>query len=339
MKLKHLFSFFRTVRIPGLFPVMMDWKGLLRIHFLYSAIESGLLIALKTPCSKNDLIKKLDVKNPDILEALLKVGVSIKELQIRDGYYCIKGKRSLAIISKDGEIISAIVQANVTYYNNSYRNAAARMKGAPLGDDLKWAGDIIARFSKLTDPVMKSFISEIVTAKNPLRVLDIGCGSGLLLKSIFSINPNATGIGIDVDEDAAGQAMQNMGKWGLEDKFRIIKGDIQDLPSDIDCFDLITLINLVYYFPEEKRVELFRSLRSKLSPEGSLVIVMNMEGKDSDAAAANLNLVNASLEGVTPLPNPSVLRNQLLDSGFSDVRVTGLMPGSSFIGMHARQKI
>ena len=336
MKLKYLFSFFKTVRMPGLIPIMMDWKSLLRIHFLYSAVDSGLLEAVKTPCSRNDLMEKLEVQRPDILDALLKVGISIKELQCKNGYYSIRGKRSLAMVGENGDMISAVVQANATYYNNAYRKAAARMRGAPLGDDLENVGDIIARFSKLTDPVMKGFMSEIVAGSKPMRVLDIGCGSGLLLKSIFSLNPHATGIGVEVDEAAAEQAVQNIKKWGLKDRFEIIKGDIRSLSSDINSFELITLINVVYYFPVEKRVELFRTLRSKLSPGGSLAIVMNMKGKDSDAAAANLNMVNASLEGVTPLPDSSDLRDQLKESGFADVKVAGLMPGSSFISIHAR---
>jgi 2-polyprenyl-3-methyl-5-hydroxy-6-metoxy-1,4-benzoquinol methylase len=74
---------------------------------------------------------------------------------------------------------SIVIQASVTYYNNSYRHAAARMKGAALGDDLKWAGDIVARFSILSDPVITTFLSDIVPTVPGLRVLDIGCGSGL----------------------------------------------------------------------------------------------------------------------------------------------------------------
>ncbi len=92
----------------------------------------------------------------------------------------------------------------------------------------------------------------------------------------------------------------------------------------------------MYYFPVEQRVEFFRNLRSRLSSKGSMVIVMNMEGKKFDAAAANLNLVNASLEGVTSLPNPLVLKDQLHKSGFLSVTITHLMPGSSFVGLHAK---
>ena len=335
MQLKYLFSFFKTFKIPGLFSVFSDFKGMVRYHFLYAAIESGLLEAVKTPCSRDDLITKLAVKNRDILDALLKVGISLKELSCKNGIYRIRGKRSQAMTGEYGDTLSAVIQANVTYYNNSYRHAAARMEGAELGDDLKHAGDIIARFSKLSDPVIKTFLQEIVPKDQKLRVLDIGCGSGLLLKSMKQINPDLTGLGIDIDEAAADQTIRNMEKWGLTEKFEIIRGDIRDLPEDIPQFDLITLVNLVYYFPDEQRPDFFRALRSRLTPGSCLAIIMNMQGKSTDFGAANLNMANASMKGVTPLPDPDILKEQLMESGFSTVRTSNLMPGSSFVGLQA----
>jgi 2-polyprenyl-3-methyl-5-hydroxy-6-metoxy-1,4-benzoquinol methylase len=336
MQLKYVYSFFKTFKIPGLFSVFSDFKSIIRYHFLYAAVESGLLEALRTPCSRNDLVETLGVKNPDLLDALLKVGISLKELNYKKDRYGIRGKRSLAMVGAYGDTLSAVIQASVTYYNNSYRHAAARMKGAALGNDLNWAGDIVARFSKLSDPVITTFLSDIVPTVPGLQVLDIGCGSGLLLKSISQINPDLSGLGIEVDEAAARQAMQNMEKWNLQEKFEIIKGDIRDLPDNISSFDLITLVNVVYYFPVEQRPELFKTLRSRLAPGGSLAIIMNMQGKDSDYAAANLNMANSSMQGVTLLPEPVRLREQLRESGFSTVRVSDLMPGSSFVGMQAK---
>jgi len=336
MQFKYLYSFFKTFKIPGLFSVFSDFKGIVRYHFLYAAVESGLLEALRIPCSRDDLIKKLDVKKPDILDALLKVGISLKELNCKKNFYRIRGKRSLAMLGTYGDALSAVIQANVTYYNNSYRHAAARMKGAALGDDLKWAGDIIARFSKLSDPVIKTFLLDIVPPDPGLRVLDIGCGSGLLLQSIAQINPDFSGLGIDVDGAAARQAMQNIKEWGLIEKYEIIKGDFQDLPDDIPPFDLITLVNVVYYFPVEQRTGIFMKLRSKLAPGGSLVIIMNMQGNDYDFGAANLNMANASIQGVTLLPDQVMLKKQLKESGFSTINVSDLMPGSAFVGIHAK---
>ena len=51
MKFKYLITVLRTMKIPGLFPIIKDWQSFLRMHFIYAAIESGLLEALGTPSS------------------------------------------------------------------------------------------------------------------------------------------------------------------------------------------------------------------------------------------------------------------------------------------------
>ena len=70
----------RTMKMPGLFPMMRDWQSLVRMHFIYAALESGLLEALLTPSTRESLIRKLGVKRPQILDAILDVGVSVREL-------------------------------------------------------------------------------------------------------------------------------------------------------------------------------------------------------------------------------------------------------------------
>ncbi len=65
---------------------------------------------------------------------------------------------------------------------------------------------------------------------------------------------------------------------------------------------------------------------------------MNMQGKDSDFGAANLNMANASIQGVTLLPDPVRLSEQLREGGFSTVKMSNLMPGSSFVGMQAKSE-
>ena len=80
MKFKYLITVLRTLKIPGLFPIIKDWQSFLRMHFIYAAIESGLLEALGTSSSREELVQKLNVKRPEILDALLDVGLSVKEL-------------------------------------------------------------------------------------------------------------------------------------------------------------------------------------------------------------------------------------------------------------------
>jgi 2-polyprenyl-3-methyl-5-hydroxy-6-metoxy-1,4-benzoquinol methylase len=110
----------------------------------------------------------------------------------------IKGKISKAVMGSKGDVLVSMIQANITYYSSAYRGAADRMHGAPLGNDLEKIGGLVARFSKIGEPFIKDFIKDIVIGKDPMRILDVGCGSGIFLQSIFNANRTAMGIGIDI---------------------------------------------------------------------------------------------------------------------------------------------
>jgi len=336
VNLKYLITVLRTMKLPGLFPLMKDWQAFVRMHFIFAALESGLLGALSVPSTRDELIKKLKVKRPDILEALLDVGLSAKELAYENGSYSIKGKRSKAVIGKEGDLLVAMIQANVTYYSSVYRNAADRMRGAPLGDDLEKIGDVVARFSKIAEPILRNFTAVIVSQKKSLKVLDVGCGSGVFLQSIFYANANATGIGIDIDAAVVEQAKQNLENWGLRGTFTIIAGDIRSPAQGIEgTFDLITLYNVLHYFDSEKRIELLQTLRSMLSPDGTVAIATFLRSKGKDLGAANLNMVNSSLRGLAPLPDLIEMTAELKQSAFTRIKTQRLIPGSTFYGIVA----
>lgn len=336
MKPGYVKAFLNMVRMPGLIPIIRDWQKVVRMHFIHAAVDAGLPAALAVPRTFEELVTALDVQRPDILEALLKVGLAVKELSVdTGGRYRIKGKRSRAMAGQYGDVLSAVVQANVTYYNSAYRHAAERMKGAPLGDDLDYIGDMVARFSKLAEPVIGRFIADIVRGKPSLRLLDVGCGSGIFLKCAWQANPKTTGIGIDMDPEVTRQAAQNIADWGLAGRFEIVTGNVLSLPADAGPFDLITLNNVLYYFPENERIDLFKSFRARLSPSGSLAIAMNMQGAVRDVAAANLNLANTSFKGLTPLPDPETTAKQLAQSGFGKIQTVRFFPGTAFMGIHA----
>ena len=337
MKLKTIFSILRSQNIFDLIRFMKDWRSLVRMHFLHAAVQSGLLDSLKAPCSRADLIQKLNVKRPELLDAILDVGLSLKELSFRNGLYRVKGKRSLFLMGGNGDILSAFIEANVTYYNATYHHFADRLKGAPLADYLQEFGEVIARFSLMAEPYVRYFIGDILKGKTSVRMLDIGCGTGVYLRSAFQMNPNASGIGIDVDENVVMQARENLNHWGITEQFKVVACDIRTPPSEISgLFDLITLNNIVYYFPVEERTDFFQSLSKLLSPEGAIAIISYFQSEGKDLAAANLNIVTSSLVDCTPLPDLDELKLHLSRAGFQRISVTKLIPKSAFFGVVAR---
>ena len=335
MNIRYTLSFLRILKIPGLFPLMKDWQASVRINFIFAAYESGLLKALSQPCDRKTLIEKLQIKRPELFDALLEVGLAAKELAVKNEKFYIKGKRSKAIADANGDMLAAIIQAGVTYYSDAYKNVTSRMHGEELGDNLNEIGEIVARFSKMTEPIIKDFLASVVRGRNPMTVLDVGCGSGFLLRSVYEINSNANGIGLDIDKAVVDQAKNNINAWGLTDQFKIHHGNISSFSEKVGPFDLISLINILYYFNEEDRYDLMNNLCKKLSPNGILIDVMNFHSKGKDIGAANLNVVNNSLIGLTPLPDIDEIKSLLEQCGLSKIKIHQFMPGSSFLGLVA----
>ena len=339
MKLKTLIATLRAQNPLDLLRFGRDVQTLIRMQFLYAAIDSGLLAALKTPSTKDDLVKKLDAKRPELLEALLNVGLSVGELSGRNGVYKIKGKRSLAVTGEKGDPLAALVQASLNHYNSSYLSFTSRLHGAPSDNRLDEIGDTVARCSKLYAPFFQSFVSDTVAGKGALRILDIGCGSGIYLHDACEANPSVSGIGIDMDHAVVEQARRNLAGWGISDKCKIIDGDIRVPPAELSgSFDLITMYNLIYYFKTEERPALLRSIQSMLSPGGRIAIATNVQGDSKDLSSSHLNLVTSSILGCTPLPLLGEITSLLRDSGFEHIKVTKLIPGTGLYGIMATNR-
>jgi hypothetical protein len=62
---------------------------------------------------------------------------------------------------------------------------------------------------------------------------------------------------------------------------------------------------------------------------------MNFHSKGKDVGAANLNVVNNSIKGLTPLPDIDEIKSLLEQFGFSKIRIHQFFPGSSFLGLAA----
>jgi release factor glutamine methyltransferase len=72
----------------------------------------------------------------------------------------------------------------------------------------------------------------------PLRLLDLGAGSGCLLLTLLSELPNSTGIGLDKSEAALALARLNGEKLGLAERVEWQKGDWNEVLS-CGKFDII----------------------------------------------------------------------------------------------------
>jgi release factor glutamine methyltransferase len=59
----------------------------------------------------------------------------------------------------------------------------------------------------------------------PLRILDLGTGSGAILAAALTRFPNAHGLGLDLNETAARLARRNLERLGLAERAQVLVGD------------------------------------------------------------------------------------------------------------------
>ena len=105
-----------------------------------------------------------------------------------------------------------------------------------------------------------------------LRILDIGCGTGLLLKRLAERFPDAELYGIDTSASMLEQAQR-----ALRNKPRshVVQAELgssghKNLPFAPSSFDLITCTNTLHYFSDP--IAVLRGLRELLVPLGHVVI-------------------------------------------------------------------
>ena len=96
----------------------------------------------------------------------------------------------------------------------------------------------------------------------PGSILEIGCGSGALLKELLSAWPAAKGCGID---PALPKAGRSDGRICLE------RGFVEDIPQHWQDFDLIVAVNVVEHVLNPGAF--LAALQSRLAPNGNIVIV------------------------------------------------------------------
>ncbi len=335
MIFKTILAFLRIPHLVQQLQVRRDLHAFLRVHFLYAALETGLLSLLRTPVTREEIKKQLAVQRPDLLDTFLDFGVQLGELGRENGRYTLHGARSRILAQPDGDPMAAFVQEYAHYHGSVYLNLPARLTGAPLGDYLEKTADLVARSSRILEPFMSNYVQSIVQPNRPLRLLEIGCGSGIYLRHAVAANNQITGIAIDMQEKAVQQTRRNLAAWDIHDHFQVFTANIYDPPAELQGpFDLITLYNNIYYFPLEERIGLFQTLRALLAPGGALALVSMMQGESMEAA--NFDLVLRSTIGGAPLPELNEVNQQLHDAGFTQIKQTRLMFGEPFFGILAQ---
>jgi 4-hydroxy-2,2'-bipyrrole-5-carbaldehyde O-methyltransferase len=260
----------RWRRLSGALLAWRDAAPFVRLHFLAIATEIGLLEELgRGPATANQLGARLAIGDQALFGAFLRLGAAVGELRCRAGRWSLHGRRSKALAMPEADTMRAMVQEAIGYDAAVYAGLDQHLRGAPPGDYLRVTGAVIARASRLVEPVLAPWLRSLVAERRPRRLLDVGCGTGVyLIHAATAGDSQLTGLGVDLDATVVGLARQRLADAGLAGRFDVRHADIRTLQLPAASFDLVLLFQNIYYFAEGERPGLLGRLHGLLAPAG-----------------------------------------------------------------------
>ena len=106
--------------------------------------------------------------------------------------------------------------------------------------------------------------------RDGLRVLDVGCGTGNLLRTTGRRWPKVELTGMDPDPKALARARRKIRRAGLD--VRLDRGFAQNLPYPDDSFDRVLSSLMLHHLDTTSKDALLAEVRRVLRPDGTLVL-------------------------------------------------------------------
>ncbi|MBS2534577.1 class I SAM-dependent methyltransferase [Catenulispora sp. NF23] len=308
-----------------------------RAAFLAAAARSGVLGRLAVrPCDLQTLAHSLDVdQHAEELRTWLDIGVRLGDLAWFDDTYRLRSRTAKALARPGREPVAAALEEVLRFHLPVLMEAPQMLREGRKLSLSDQDGQVIARSTRVVEPFVEEAVRRTLDRDRPLRLLEVGCGAGTYVRLAAQLNPRLTALAIDLQDEVAAEAAENMAVWGLAGRVETRQGDLRTLTVEPQ-FDLVTLHNNIYYFPPGDRVDVLRKARSLLAPGGRLLLTTACRGGNLGLEVLNLWFTHADFGG--PLPTVEDLVRQLDDAGFAQVTTRRLIPGDQFhavVGVNA----
>jgi len=334
MSFKPFFRLLRDGRLTPMLRIAADLKPFYRLTFLAAAGEAGLLNKLAGgPVPFDSLAEFFSASGQgrEALEAWLQLGIRLRLLRLGPSGYSLRGMaRTLALPENDATL--AMVQEVGGLHHKLISATLPRLRRGELFTLADQDGELIARSSRVLEAFQAEAIHRAFPARGALRLLEIGCGSGVYLRYAATHNSALTALGLELQPAVAQMARRNLRTWALDSRIAVEDGDFRTKAPG-EQFDIVTLYNNIYYFPVAERVALFERIAGFLKAGGFLLLTTCCQGGSLGVEA--LNLWSAATHGAGRLPTEKELVTQLRFAGFPTVKTTNLVPGDRFMSFQA----
>jgi SAM-dependent methyltransferase len=244
----------------------------------------------------------------------------------------LAGRRSRGLVGEAADPLVASLFILTHHHNDCYRELPERVRGGALStSEIRYANEI-ARAARIWEPWLRDFVYDVARSVRPLRVLDIGCGSGIYLHWAAQAWNAAECVGVDINESAVSTASANLARWGHAN-YSVIQGDLRNLP-ELGRFDLVLVAQVLDYLDAAQRLDALQRIRQTVVHDsGHLLVITSVRSKS--LPLAHLDLLERSNDGQAGLPELAELREQLREAGFNETKCCSLVPFGGLWGLVA----
>lgn len=109
---------------------------------------------------------------------------------------------------------------------------------------------------------------ELVAASSPESILEVGCGTGSLVRLLAQRVPGARVTGIDADRDALAIASSKQGA----ERIVFVRADARDMPLESASQDAAVTSLFFHHLDDRGKGEVLHEIRRVLRPAGRLVV-------------------------------------------------------------------
>jgi tRNA (cmo5U34)-methyltransferase len=151
------------------------------------------------------------------------------------------------------------------------------MAAEQLAEEMERFFDTRARgYDEHMRSVIRSFDSfyggiaaPIPATEAAIRVLDLGCGTGLELQGIWARAPRAQITGIDLSAEMLARLLE---RWpNRASQLNLIKGSYLEHPLGERTFDCAVSVMTLHHLPPHRKADLYARIRASLKPGGIYV--------------------------------------------------------------------
>jgi len=178
-------------------------------------------------------------------------------------------------------------------------------------------------------------LAELIPS-NAVKILDLGCGTGLELAEIFKRLPSVSVVGIDLT-----QAMLDKLKQKYHDKnIELICGNFFDIDLGENTFDAAISFQTMHHFSHVEKVGLYTKIRKALKSNGAYIecdYMVTEQSVEDELYAENARLrfeMNIPRGEFYHFDTPCTVDNQIamfMQAGFSSAESVFRMENTTII--------